>query len=476
MNPTQPHEMKLRTIANVSVIEESSCDYRYCGKIVATPIGVYGFVPSPDADKSLLGKLMPNHHSRGEVVWFERETIGIFNDLKPINGSVMSEKLKHLLTGYASRHSGQQIEALLAAGAIQKHGVLLEYAGEDNLRHKAMGRNLQLSAGDMEKLKSSLGALVPLMVSSSDIENMMGNESYVELIRKSMGHSNLLLHVDVDYQPKLLKMSLNPGPIDEIMMEAVAMEVARRSGAATPKYEIVEIKNPAGGIIHGALQENFALTTGVQVERRRMSIAAVLGKSDQDIHHMTYQEIGAAFSSLERNGGFSGPESEARVESNKEAVFRWALLNSAMNNTDNHGRNLEVFIDDNGKAQVTPMFDMLFNPVKAEMSTYQDGDPPIHTIDITNEDAVRALWDEIGLQRSSDNAIQISRQTISAMMEVPKICKELGLEKREMGYILEATGVQSKVLGDNLKFVWRVEMKNDRENVAGRDAAPSGGP
>ncbi len=455
---------KLKVVADVSVIDESTCDFSYCGKLVCTPNGSYGFVPGVDVSSDLLYKLMPYSRNH-DPVWFRKNGVGPLSDLLPIKGSMVDVKLRHLLNGFGAHHDGRKLEALIKSGSLIKHGIRLDCVTVQTTRDKAIVEKMKLSAGNFSEMKSSLASILPLIKDGRDVDLMTGNDSYLNLIKKSMGHSNLLIKVEDEGKSKFLKMDASLNNIDELMLEIVANKVVLAADCEAPLTELHKIKSPNGEAINVLLMDDFSEKSigGFPVELRKLSIATALGKTDDDIHNMNYAEISAGIEQLEL---LTNDPSSMRVEQNKEAIFKWALLNSAMNNTDNHGRNLEILID-NGHPIVAPLFDMKFSHAKEDMSTYIDGDPPIHHIDILNNAEVQVLHDQVGLEGEFGNSLNVRDNIVNSILSVPSICTELGVERHEINIIAQAVGIQSTALGKGIKKSLQIEMarvkKADRE-------------
>ncbi|MEY8198530.1 MAG: HipA domain-containing protein [Colwellia sp.] len=452
---------KLKVVADVSVIDEATCDFAYCGKLVSTPNGGYGFVPGADVSPELLYKFMPYSRSH-DPVWFRKNGVGPLSDLLPIKGSMVDIKLRHLLNGFGAHHDGRKLEALIKSGSISKHGIRLDCASVQTTRDKAIVEKMKLSAGNFTEMKGSLASILPLIKSGRDIDLMTGNDSYLNLIKKSMGHSNLLIKVEDGGKSKFLKMDASLNNIDELMLEIIANKVAIASGCDAPATEMHKIKSPNGEAVNVLLMDDFSEKNigGFPLELRKLSIATALGKTDDDIHNMNYAEISAGIENLEL---LTNNPSELRIEQNKEAIFKWALLNSAMNNTDNHGRNLEILIDD-GHPVVAPLFDMKFSHAKEDMSTYIDGDPPIHHIDILNDAEVHVLHDQVGLEGDFESALNIRNNIVNGILTVPSICTELGVQRHEINIIAQAVGIQSLSLGRGLKKSLQIELSRAKNN------------
>jgi hypothetical protein len=376
-------------------------------------------------------------------------------------------KLRHLLSGFGGHHDGKKLEALIKSGSVVKHGIKLNSVAPSKIRDVVVSEKLKISAGDFKELKSSLADILPMLKDGRDIEVMKGNDSYLNLIKKSMGHSNLLLKVDHEGQSKYLKMDTSLNSIDELMLEAVANKVIISAGGDAPKTDVLQIQHTNGDEVNVLLMDDFSekIINGFPIELRKLSIATALGKTDDDIHNMTYAEISAGVEQLER---FTKNPSSSRIEENKEALFKWALLNSAFNNTDNHGRNLEIIIED-GHPKVAPFFDMKFSHANEDMSTYLDGDPPIHSIDITSNRDVLSLHEQIGLGSDFEKSLGVRNQVVNGVLAIPQVCTELGVNRQEINIIAQAVSTQSPALGKGLKQVLKIEsarIKDAERNIS----------
>lgn len=73
------------------------------------------------------------------------------------------------------------------------------------------------------------------------------------------------------------------------------------------------------------------------------------------------------------------------------------LLDIGVNNTDNHLRNLRVILNKNSKWELSPIYDVIFNPY-SQNHTYNPAGLPLNELYINNPNLVHAMSQELGVK------------------------------------------------------------------------------
>lgn len=456
---TQKHEINFK--AKIEVWSQALGDYENVGVLARTTENRVIIAPSKYAAQQTVARAFPiSKPSHPKFV----SGLDELSDLLPIRNSNIDNKLNHLLAGYAARNPITRLEALLTTGPLEKHGLRLSSLKDEpqTMREKNIARVLNQDgkqdeerARRFEEISEPLANIVKAMKVDKDVELYAGSESYIRQLAKSHGGQNYVIPVSTlnmegdGYRERLLKVDLTINHNEEINLEAVANRVIQGAGFSAPNIDVETIKSTDGRSAKVLLMDNFALMDGFPAEIRRVSFAALLGKSDDEIHEMTYDEMSDILEVQERQL----PEVQsnpARLDSNKQALFQWAMVNSALNNIDNHGRNLEVIISDDGTPEVSPFFDVNFSSFNDTMSTCLDGRPPIHRIDIQDDKQLKQVWDQLGIKEDFTKGLDMRDALVKSICRIPEYCEELDVRPQEQAIIESAIGMQSVTLSEIL--------------------------
>lgn len=288
--------------------------------------------------------------------------------------------------------------------------------------------------------------LVENHFSISNVDGFVSDASEAQklvVMEKSHGNQNLVINDPSDYK-KVIKMVLGAGQDIKTDLEVLANKMMIGAGCRAPETEIISSKNG----VKVMRMDNYRINEGQLVESRQEYFLDIMRKTRHEAHDMNYQEM-SKFLELYENTLPIELRDEAVLESNKKEIFRWALVNSATNNTDNHGRNLAVLVDEKGRLEVSPFFDVGFDTEAKPMSTYIDGIPPIHHLDITDNSQLESLWEEMEIKGDISEGLEMRDKVVSSMARLPEYAKEIGIDifnEQRVDSIIAATSIQSKTL------------------------------
>lgn len=472
------NDKKITFKASIEVWSESLASYEMVGSLVRADKPQLFFVPYKYAEPSTINRAFP--------ITKPTSAIGInslkeLSDVLPIKGSKMDAKLKSLLAGFGAKDQVKKLEALLTLGPVERYGVRVTNTLNEPQSIRAINTSRRLLAESvidkdraqkLSDISQPLADMLKFMKSGEDCKLMAGNNDYIKQIAKSQGGANLVIPIEIDtpqgIKEKLLKVDLSVNNLEELSLEVVANKVIQKAGFSAPNSELQTIVNSAGGSAKVMIMDNFALMEDWPVEKRRISFSSLLGKDDDEIHNMTYDEMAKGLAILENNLPPEYRDNE-RLNYNKKQIFNWAMVNSVTNNTDNHGRNLEVMLGENGEATVSPFFDIKFTHEPDYMSTCLDGDPPIHSINVMMDAEIEHLWNQLEIEGSPDEALRSRDKLVHAMADIPKICNELGVRNEEKKIIQQAVGVQSKSLSKLLQLSEKLYQESSSTVTAEKD-------
>lgn len=425
------------------------------------------FKPSKHASETTLRNFFGVHQSGRKTIELS-DALPSVSDVLPTHGSFIHEKLAHLITGFGSRNDSERLKALVRhEGVITKYGMRLTDVtqGEESIRDKSLGRHIDRAK--QEAIESGAEILEALAsysgIFSSNHEDVApggpleGNREYASFIVKSCGSSHLVFD-DPSDPSKLIKAIRQPDPAIKsslINFEVLANHVVRGGNFPAPKTEITTLGQNQSKAIK---MDNFAVRNGIQ-ECRRQSFMSFLGKRPDEIYQMTYDEMAIGLEIYEKHLPDSLKD-PARLKQNKIAIAQWAMVNSSMNNTDNHGRNLEVMKDSEGRIEISPFYDVTFDSNDRPMSTAVDGIPPIHKIDIMNDNEIKNLCEHLGIQDSLDEVLDSRNQLVSSIVRIPEHAQKIGMNifSSEMEHVIASVSRQSS----GLKAAVELAVENAR--------------
>ena len=137
--------------------------------------------------------------------------------------------------------------------------------------------------------------------------------------------------------------------------EILALRLAQSCGIASARGEVVMIGSSSVSVI-----ERFDRVHESDERIPSLSAAAFLQRSEEDDPPASWVELFEMLIAL----------SGERWESVGEEIFRRILFNMLVNNTDDHGRNTGLLMDDAGTWCLAPAFDLNPVPLKRPNSPY----------------------------------------------------------------------------------------------------------
>jgi hypothetical protein len=411
--------------------------------------GIY-FKPSKHASDTSLRNFFGVNQTGRKTIELSKALPSV-SDILPTYGSFIHEKLSHLINGFGSRNDSERLKALVKhEGTIEKYGMRVTDVspGVKNMRDQSLSRGIENARSEViESEKEILEAisLYPGIFTNEDVVEggpLEKNKEYTSFIVKSCGSSHLVFD-DPSDPSKLIKAIRQP---DEkiknslINFEVLANNVVRGADMKAPLTEIAVLNENGTRAIK---MDNFAVRNGVQ-ECRRQSFMSFLGKHPDEIHQMSYDEMARGLDLYEKQLPKELQNASAHKQ-NKIAIAQWAMVNSAVNNTDNHGRNLEVMKDTQGRIEVSPFYDVTFDNNERPMSTAVGGIPPIHKIDIMNDSEIANLCDHLGLADSVDEVLGSRDKLLESMTKIPEYAEKLGMDvfSPDMDHIISSVAKQS---------------------------------
>lgn len=428
------------------------------GRIGVTETGEAYIKPSEYVNPEALRRVFlqgAKNISPGKISRLDSHLPGLMGGF-PLPNTTMYNKLVHIIgNSFGSRRYVDQFTSLIKfRGDLKKNGLTFQYdePAEKSIRERTIAAKMA-NADSEHYYGAKRESIVPALIAlSNDIADNLevapggvleDNRDYAAMIiDKSEGNQNLVFDDPSDFTKKI-KIILGPQQSEKTDMEVLANRVVHGAGFNAPAAEIGVESNSGRKFIR---MDNYKIVHDI-TEGRQEYFLDLLKKPMSEAHQMTYQEMSTFLDQYE----FELPEAlrdPIRLEKNKMAIFQWALINSATNNTDNHGRNLAVMVDGKGRIDVAPFIDINFDNSDRPMSTWIDGEPPIHKIDIMNNDAVLQVWSELGLNASSEIALDMRDNLARSMTMIPEYAQTLGINvfSGAMEHVVSSVGVQSSAL------------------------------
>lgn len=131
--------------------------------------------------------------------------------------------------------------------------------------------------------------------------------------------------------------------------EAAALEAARQAGLPVPRFRHIRVNADRAILLVARFDRN---PDGGRLGYQSMRTAMRLGDNEP----YDYQQMAATAGYLSGDGG-------------RRAVVAAAALNIAVNNIDDHSRNIGFLNGGNGRWQVAPLFDVVPRPLHGSMPT-----------------------------------------------------------------------------------------------------------
>jgi serine/threonine-protein kinase HipA len=214
--------------------------------------------------------------------------------------------------------------------------------------------------------------------------------------------------VDSDGKLLIAKFPHKEDEIDAVRFEALALELAKRSGIMVPKWRIEKI-----GRKHVLLLSRFDRTgSGSKHRIPFLSAMSMLDAKDNESH--SYLEIADA---LKMYG--------AKPKEDLRELFSRMVLNILISNTDDHLRNHGFLYQDLDGWRLSPAYDL--NPVPVDLK------PRILTTNVTEDDGTASLElaYEVASQFEVDSkeAQRVAKKIGKAVSTWREVGEQLGISK-----------------------------------------------
>lgn len=187
----------------------------------------------------------------------------------------------------------------------------------------------------------------------------------------------------------IAKFNLPNDPYDMAKAEQVAMDMAKDMGIPCAESKILEL--PSG--------ENVFLS------KRFDRIG------DQRFHSLSLFAL-APGNKINKNENLpNNPASFIKTLISRYSDFEnmdvlniviKMLLDIGLNNTDNHLRNLRIILNENDKWQLSPMYDIVFNPY-SQNHVYNPAGLPLNELYLANPNLSEAMSKELGVNKEIIN-------------------------------------------------------------------------
>lgn len=475
--------------AQVSCINPDTLEKEPVGAIAVTSMMTPFFIPTKDAkhDPARIRRTFFRNWERyatEKAASMDTNLSGLMGGF-PLPGTMLDKKFAHIIgPNYGDKNTVQRFMAVIRArGVFSKNGLVIEHKPVPNERSI---RNANITAriarayadhmtpeasntGVAHKEMDALMSLRSMIRTNAEVApggNLVGDDNYADLIiDKSEGGQNIVI-TDPDDPAKKVKIITDDFASELTETEVLANRLTHAAGFSAPNAEIIRSGDDRGLAIR---MDDYKMVGGV-IEGRQEYLLDFLGKSMDQVHQMSYQEISIGLDDYERRLP-PGLRDSQRLLENKKAVFKWALLNSVTNNTDNHGRNLALLSDSEGRIKIAPFIDVTFDSAKRPMSTCLDGDPPIHSIDISRDDQVAELWNEVLPEEDVAAAFEIRDDLAAAVEQLPQLAQDLGIDLNGpvMDRVLNAVNVQSfstaSTLQQSLDEARLAQLRQEQSNT-----------
>lgn len=137
------------------------------------------------------------------------------------------------------------------------------------------------------------------------------------------------------------------------------------------------------------------------------------------------------------------------------------LLDIGLNNTDNHLRNTRIMLNKDWKWQLTPMFDVVFNP-NENPHTYNPAGLPLKDIYLDNPDLAEAMAKE--LKVSPDLVHDKIQQVKNVSNHWEKYCDQSQMSEEDKAKIGNAVSLGRKRAEMKRNFKPRIQIKTKTPN------------
>lgn len=182
----------------------------------------------------------------------------------------------------------------------------------------------------------------------------------------------------------IAKFNLPTDPYDMAIAEHCALEMSNDMGLKTSESKVLTL--PSG--------DNVFLS-------KRFDKAGT-----ERFHSLALFSLMSSADNIKRNNSLLG--NPARIiqtlirrfsdfeQTDTVHIVTKMLLDIGVNNTDNHLRNLRIILNKNNKWELSPIFDVIFNPYN-QNHTYNPAGLPLSELYINNPDLISSMADELGI-------------------------------------------------------------------------------
>lgn len=119
-------------------------------------------------------------------------------------------------------------------------------------------------------------------------------------------------------------------------------------------------------------------------------------------------------------------------------LLRKMLIDVALNNTDNHLRNLRIILNKDGKWELSPIFDVIFNPLN-EQHIYNPTGLPLHRSFLNNQEIISSLSEQLEMDYTD-----VEREVLrvkKVALNWKKYCAKARMSTKDMEMIQMAVGI-----------------------------------
>ncbi len=197
----------------------------------------------------------------------------------------------------------------------------------------------------------------------------------------------------------IAKFNLPSDPYDMAITEHVALEMSRAMGLNTSESNVLQLPSGENVFLSKRFDRSgnsrfhslsiYALAEGISVEKTNPNAGGNSAKLIQTL--------------VRRNSDFANQDTVNIVTK--------MLLDLAVNNTDNHLRNLRIILNKQNKWELSPVYDVTFNPHN-QQHTYNPGGLPLQELYLNNPNLAKSMSLDLGVN------IDIVREQIEIVKRV----------------------------------------------------------
>lgn len=425
------------------------------GQVVFLRDGRAFFARSPNASDDSVRRAFLHSYPTKKLTELKAHLPGLVSGL-PLPGTAMHKKFTQIIgPGMGDNNMIRQFEALVKyRGVFSKNGLTFSLPqNERSMRSINISKALN-EANDTyygSKREDWIPALMAMHKAISNNQEiqpggLLADDDFYKtmIIDKSEGGQNLVIDDPLD-PGKKVKIILGAQQGAKAELEVVANKVIEGAGFSTPKTELLTDQQTGRKIIR---MDNYKLLNGV-TEARQEYFLDLMKKPLSHVHSNTYEEM-AKFLDVYEDSLPEALQDASKLDANKQRIFQWAMVNSSTNNTDNHGRNLSVMVDEKGRIDVAPFIDVMFDGQQKDMSTWVGGPPPKHHVDIMDNAELKSLWDGLNIQEDFSAGLEMRDSLAKSLANVSEYAANLGIaaHSEALDHIVRSTSIQSSDLGE----------------------------